>query len=66
MVEHHFVVFASEAALFVAAERGVRRVIVIAVDPDATGFDGSWDLIKLVRVARPNACAQAVKRVVGD
>jgi hypothetical protein len=66
MVEHHFVVFASEARFFVAAERGVRRVIVIAVDPDATGFDGARNLIKLVRVARPDARAETVKRVVGD
>jgi hypothetical protein len=66
MVEHHFVVFAPETRFFVAAERSVRRVIVITVDPDATGFNGSWNLIKLVRVARPDACAQAVKRVVSD
>ena len=57
MVEHHYVVFASEARFFVAAERGVGRIIVIAVDPDAAGFDGARDLIKLVRVACPNACA---------
>ena len=57
MVEHHLVVFAPEAALFVAAERSVRWVIVIAVDPDASGFDGSRNLIKLMRVARPDARA---------
>ncbi len=66
MVEHHFVVFASEARFFVAAKRRVCRVIVIAIDPDATGFNGSRNLVKLVRVARPNARAKSVKRVVGD
>ena len=66
VVEHHFMIFASEARFFVAAEWSVRRIVVIAVDPDASGFDSARNLIKLVRVARPDARAETVKRIVGD
>ncbi len=65
MVEHHFVILAAEARLFVAAERGVCRVIVVAIYPDAAGLDGTRDLVELVSVARPDTRSEAVERVVG-
>lgn len=66
VVKHHFVIFSAETALFITAERRVSGIIVIAIDPDASGFDGARDLVKLVRVACPDSRAETVKRVVGD
>src|SRR5699024_11883561 len=39
VVEHHAVVLAAEAGLLVAAERRVRRVLVVGVGPHAPGRD---------------------------
>ena len=39
VVEHHAVVLAPHAGRLVAAERGVGRVLVVAVGPHATGLD---------------------------
>ena len=66
MVEHHFVILASEAGFFAASERGVGGVIVVAIYPDTTGFDSTRDLVELVCVAGPDAGTEAVKRVVSD
>jgi hypothetical protein len=64
VVEHHLVVLATDAALLVAAERRVRRVDVVAVGPDAAGLDAAAEPVGGVDVARPDAGAQAVERVV--
>src|SRR5699024_4525473 len=41
VVEHHPVVLATDAGLLVATERGVRRVLVIAVGPDPAGLNAA-------------------------
>mmetsp|Transcript_27116 Transcript_27116/g.79141 ORF Transcript_27116/g.79141 Transcript_27116/m.79141 type:complete len:412 (-) Transcript_27116:686-1921(-) len=66
VVEHHLVCLATEARLLVAAERRVRRVGVVAVDPDAARLDLARHRVRLVGVARPHAGAEAVHRVVCD
>ena len=66
VVEHHLVRLTAVARLLVAAEGRVRRVGVVAVDPDAARLDRARHLVRLVRVARPDAGAQAVDGVVGD
>src|SRR5690242_9898859 len=59
VVEHHLVRLAADAGLLVAAEGGVRRIGVIAVGPDASGLDGAAEAVAAVRVAAPDAGAQA-------
>ena len=66
MVEHHLVVLAPDAGLLVAAERGVRRVLVVAVRPDPAGLDLATGPVGLRTVARPDAGAEPVEGVVGD
>ena len=66
MVEHHLMVLAANPGHFVAAERGVGRILVIAVDPDATGLNLAAEAIGAVHVTRPNAGAETVQRVVRD
>src|SRR6185503_10707410 len=46
-------------------ERRVRRVEVVAVGPHAAGLDAAAHAVGRVAVARPNAGAEAVERVVG-
>mmetsp|Transcript_22781 Transcript_22781/g.67000 ORF Transcript_22781/g.67000 Transcript_22781/m.67000 type:complete len:201 (-) Transcript_22781:1207-1809(-) len=66
VAQHHLVRLEAEARLLVAAERGVRRVGVVAVDPDAARLDGARHRVHLVGVAGPHARAEAVDGVVGD
>ncbi|EAQ00328.1 carR [Janibacter sp. HTCC2649] len=66
VVEHHLVVLAADAGLLVATERGVRGVLVVAVDPDASRFDPTTHPVCRVRVSRPDAGSQPVEGVVGD
>mmetsp|Transcript_22780 Transcript_22780/g.66995 ORF Transcript_22780/g.66995 Transcript_22780/m.66995 type:complete len:305 (-) Transcript_22780:714-1628(-) len=66
VAQHHLVRLEAEARLLVAAERGVRRVGVVAVDPDAARLDLARHRVRLVGVARPHAGAEAVHRVVCD
>ncbi len=58
--------FAADAGLLVATERGMRRVQVIAVGPDATGLDATTHAVSAVDVAGPDAGTQAELGVVGD
>ena len=64
--EGHFVGFAADAGLFVAAEGGVGGVHVVAVGPDAAGFDAAADAVGAGAVAAPDAGAQAEVGVVCD
>src|SRR6202042_708719 len=66
VVEHHLVVFAADAGGLVSAERGMRRVGVIAIGPDPAGLDRTSKLVGAVAVAGPDAGAEPVQRVVGD
>ena len=66
MVEHHQVILAAEAALFISPKWSVGGVVVVVVDPDAACLDGSRDAIKFVGVAGPDPGAETVKRVIGD
>ena len=66
MVQHHLVVFATDARLLVATEGGVSRVLVVAVGPHAAGLDGAAHAVGDVAVAAPDAGAEAVQGVVGD
>ena len=59
-------VLAADAGGLVAAERGVGRVLVVAVGPHAAGLDRAAHPVGPVGVARPDAGAEAVERVVGD
>src|ERR1700754_1589022 len=58
VVEHHPVVLAADAGLLVPAERGMRRVGVVAVGPHASGLDLATGAVGRVRVARPDAGAE--------
>src|SRR5271165_2394411 len=66
VVEHHLVVFASDARLLVPAERGVSGIGVEAVRPHAARLNRAAHAIGAIAVARPYAGAKPVKRVVGD
>ena len=60
MVQHHLVIFASDARLLVAAEGGVGGVGVVAIGPDSPGLDRPAKTVTGVGVAAPYARAQAV------
>ncbi|MPL73764.1 hypothetical protein SDC9_19570 [bioreactor metagenome] len=66
MVEHHLVGLATDARLLVAAEGRMGRIGVIVVDPDAPGLDVAAEAVAGVDVARPDAGAKAIHRVIGD
>ena len=66
VLEHHPVVLAADAGALVAAERGVRRVLVVAVGPHAPGLDRAAHPERAAAVTRPHAGAEPVQRVVGD
>src|SRR5690349_6064159 len=65
VVEHHLVVLAPDAGLLVPTERGVRRVLVVAVRPHPAGLDVAAGTVGGVAVARPHPGAEAVQGVVG-
>ena len=60
MIKHHLVRFAANARLLVTTERGVCRIEVVAVGPDAAGLDFTAEAIGLRAVTRPNARTEAV------
>src|SRR5208283_2809698 len=64
VVEHHLVVLAADAGLLVAAERGVRRVGVVAVGPDPAGVDVAAGPVGGVSAAGPDTGAEPVQGVV--
>lgn len=66
MVEHHFVRFAADAGHLVAAKCRMGRINVIAVRPHAAGLDAAAEAVRGVDVARPDAGAKAVQRLIGD
>ena len=66
VVEHHLVVLPADAGLLVAAERRVRGIDVVAVDPHPAGLDVAAGPVGGVAVAAPHPGAQAVEGVVGD
>src|SRR6202000_853075 len=65
VVQHHLVVLTADTGLLVPAERGVRRVSVVAVRPDPPGLDVAAGPVSRVGVPGPDAGAEAVQRVVG-
>src|SRR6185295_19981732 len=50
----------------VSAERGVRRIGVVAIGPDPARLDGAAETIEPARIAAPDTGAETVERVVGD
>src|ERR1700682_4375045 len=66
VLEHHLVVFATNTRLLVAAKSSVRRIGVIAIRPYAAGLNLASELVGTIAISGPHACAEAVKRVVGD
>ena len=59
-------VLAPDARDLVAAEGRVRGIEVVAVRPDTARLDAAAHAERLARVARPDAGAEAVHRVVRD
>src|SRR5437764_15492706 len=57
MIEHLAMVFATDTGLLVTAERGMRRIEVIAVGPHPTRLDLASHAITGVCIARPHAGA---------
>src|SRR6476646_8008157 len=66
VVEHHLVVLAADTRLLVATERRVRRVLMVAVRPDAPGLDSATHAERSIHVAAPDTGTESVERVVGD
>src|SRR5579863_4843113 len=66
VIEHHAMGFAAYAGLLVSTEGGVGGIGVVAVDPDASGLDSAAETMNTVYITRPQACAKAVERVVGN
>ncbi|MNO67924.1 hypothetical protein D3C76_587410 [compost metagenome] len=58
--------FTADAGLLVPAERGMRRVQVVAVGPYATGLDRAAHTVGAVDVAGPQPGAEAELGVIGD
>src|SRR6476646_4682698 len=59
-------VLPADAGLLVAPERGVRRVLVIAVGPHPAGLDAAAGRVGQAAVAGPDARTEPVQGVVGD
>src|SRR5581483_4648200 len=66
VVEHHAVVLASHARGLVAAEGGMRRVVVVAVRPHTAGLDRTTHPERATAVKGPDAGAEPVQGVVRD
>src|ERR1700722_16933398 len=64
MVHHLHVALASETALFKAAERQAGFEIIIAVDPDHTGFQSSRETMGTRQILRPDTAGEAVFHVI--
>lgn len=50
VIEHHLVIFATDARLLITAERRVRRIQVIAIHPNASSLNTIGELVDLVNV----------------
>ncbi len=61
----HGAPLAADAALLVAAEDGLRRRLLPAVDEDGTGLELAADALGVLDVLAPDAGAQAGVGVVG-
>ena len=66
MLQHHLVGFTPDAGLLITPKCGVCRIGVIAVGPDAPGLNAPAHFIGQITVAAPDACPQAIRRVVGN
>src|SRR3990172_704825 len=66
VIEHHAVRLAPDSGSFVAAERRVRGIEVIAVRPDPAGANAAAHAVGGVHVPGPHAGAEPVQGVVGD
>src|SRR5688500_15838879 len=64
VLQHHAVILPADPRLFVATERRVRGVRVIAVGPDPPRPDTAPHPVAGVRVPAPDTRAQAIRRVV--
>src|SRR5687768_10935024 len=64
VLQHHAVGLTADPRLLVAAERRVGGIGVIAVGPDASGFDTAPHPVAGVHIPAPDTGPQAVKRVV--
>ena len=60
MIEHHLVCLTTKPRLLVAAERCMSWVCVVTIDPDATGLDGTRNLVRLVSVTSPDPSSKSV------
>lgn len=60
MVEHHLMVLATDSRHLVSTERGMGRILVIAVDPDATCLNLATEPVGAVHVTRPDAGTESV------
>src|SRR5437763_3177648 len=59
-------VLTAHARALVAAERGMRWILVVAVRPHSPGFDRATHAERSAPVASPHSGAEPVHRVVGD
>ena len=66
MVEHHLVVLAPDAGLFVTAEGRMGGVEVVAIGPDPSGLEPAAEAVGPVDIPGPDAGTKPIKRVVGD
>lgn len=66
MAKHHLMVLATNPRHFVAAERSVCRIGMVAVDPDAACLDFTTESIGTVHVTCPHAGPKSVERIVRD
>ncbi len=65
-IQRHLVRFPTDAGLFIAAERRMRRVDMIAVGPHATGFNAATHAIGEVGIPRPHPGAETKLGLIGD
>ncbi len=65
-IQRHLVRFPPDAGLFIAAERRMRRVDMIAVGPHATGFNAATHAIGEVGIPRPHPGAETKLGLIGD
>ena len=60
MTEHHLMCLTTKPRLLVATERCMRWVCVVAIDPNATGLDGTRNLVRLMSVTSPDPSSKSV------
>ena len=66
VVQHHLMVFTTDARLLVAAKCSVGWIGVIVVHPHAACLDSATKAVTGVHVTRPDASAEAIHRVIRD